>query len=134
MRLFTFFLVGVLLSTVTVMNAHAADGNVADRQYVCMMQDTLQVKPGVPVQFDGRTYYGCCPMCAQTMTAEPARYLKAKDPVTGETVDKASALIYGFQGSAFYFASDTSRQAFAAKPSQYTMQQCSITGSCSAGR
>ena len=100
-------------------SALAADGNVNDRKYVCMMQDALQVKPGTPIEHEGKTYYGCCEMCAEKLARNPERYTKATDPVTNVRVDKASAFIYALQGSAFYFETEESRGRFAQDPARY---------------
>ena len=93
--------------------------NISDRKYVCMMQDSLQVKPGTPIEIEGRTYYGCCSMCAGKMKADPVKYTKAKDPVSGILVDKSSALIFGHDGNAYYFDSEGTRTQFATNPAGY---------------
>lgn len=93
--------------------------NISDRKYVCMMQDSLQVKPGTPIEIDGKTYYGCCSMCAGKMKAEPAKYTKAKDPVSGLFVDKSSAFIFGHEGTAYYFDSEETRKQFANNPANF---------------
>lgn len=101
----------------------AAESAVAevidDKRYVCMMQDTLQTKPGVPIDHAGKRYYGCCPMCAEKMTADPARYLKSKDPVSHRVVDKADAFIFSHQGDVHYFESVETRKEFAVSPEKY---------------
>jgi len=53
-----------------------------------------------------RTYYGCCEGCKQRLRNEP-EVRTARDPVSGEPVDKASAII-GRQpdGHVLYFASE----------------------------
>ena len=107
------------LLLVAATSAIAADGNVDDRRYVCMMQDALQVKPGTPIEHEGKTYYGCCAMCAEKLAAHPQRYTKATDPVTSARVDKASAFIYALQGNAFYFETEASRKRFAKDPARY---------------
>lgn len=99
--------------------AFALAQNIDDHRYVCMMQDSLQVKPGVPIDYGGKTYYGCCPMCAEKMKADPVRYMKSKDPVSQGIVDKATALIFGHDGKAFYFESEANRRTFANNPSRY---------------
>ncbi|MBI5642933.1 MAG: TRASH domain-containing protein [Deltaproteobacteria bacterium] len=75
---------------------------------VCMVNDEVMNKPQIPVEFEGKTYYGCCPACVTTLkTDRTARY--AKDPLTGKEVDKAKAFITeGDKGAALYFeSSDT---------------------------
>lgn len=51
-----------------------------ERARVCMMQDEVEPKAGTPFEYEGKTYYTCCPMCADSITKEPERYTKAKDP------------------------------------------------------
>jgi YHS domain-containing protein len=97
----------------------AATGNIDKKEYVCMMQDMVLGKPGIPIQFDGKTYYGCCEMCKEKIKNEPLKYTKAIDPVSGASVDKASSFIYGLDGSAYYFGSAANRKTFAANPQKY---------------
>ncbi len=99
--------------------AAAENGNVEKREFVCMMQDTVMLKKGIPVEHKGRTYYACCPMCIEKLKADPTRHTKAQDPVTGATLNKAAAFIYNLDGFAFYFASEASREAFGRDPGQY---------------
>lgn len=99
--------------------AYAENGNIEQRDHVCMMQDSVMEKPGVPVQYMGKTYYGCCPMCSGKITSQPERYTKAKDPVTQVTVDKATALIFGYNGRAYYFDSEASRAEFSQSPDKF---------------
>lgn len=73
---------------------------------VCMANDRFMGKPQIPVAVDGRTYYGCCPMCKERLANEPG-IRSATDPVTGEVVDKASAVIaQDGSGMILYFASE----------------------------
>jgi YHS domain-containing protein len=97
----------------------AASGNVDKREYVCMMQDMVLGKPGIPIQFEGKTYYGCCEMCKERIKNEPQKYTRAVDPVSGKPVDKASSFIYDLEGSAYYFGSDANRKAFSSNPQKY---------------
>ena len=97
----------------------AANGPVANPAMVCMMQDMVLTKPGIAVEHGGKTYYGCCDMCKQRIASDPEKYTKAKDPVSGKVVDKASALIYGLEGTAFYFESKQTRAQFAKDPKKY---------------
>ena len=109
----------LLVAAIAPGTASAENGNVEKREFVCMMQDTVMLKPGIPIEHGGKTYYGCCANCSKTITAEPERFTKAQDPVTGATVDKAVAFIYGVEGSAFYFESEASREAFGRDPARY---------------
>ncbi|MBI3470765.1 MAG: YHS domain-containing protein [Candidatus Solibacter usitatus] len=97
----------------------AANGLAVKPELVCMMQDMVLTKPGIPIQHQGKTYYGCCQMCKDKIASDPERYTKATDPVSGKAVDKATAAIYGLEGSAYYFESKANLKTFAADPKKY---------------
>ena len=79
---------------------------VADASEVCMVTNQYMGSPQIPIDVDGRTYYGCCAMCKDRLDKEPATRTAA-DPVTGEAVDKATAVIVkNPQGKLLYFASE----------------------------
>jgi YHS domain-containing protein len=79
---------------------------VADPSQVCMVNDQYMGKPQIPVEVEGRTYYGCCPMCKDKLNNQASARL-AQDPVTGEQVDKSSALmVQDAAGKILYFASE----------------------------
>lgn len=72
---------------------------------VCMVNDALFEKDQIPVEVEGKTYYGCCQMCKARL-AEDAAVRSAVDPVTGNTVDKATAVPGALaDGRVFYFES-----------------------------
>jgi len=108
-----------LMTTLCLTMAFAASGNVEKREYVCMMQDMVLTRPGIAIQHEGKTYYGCCAMCKQKIKNEPAKYTKATDPVSKKSIDKAEAFIYGIDGTAYYFGSDANRKAFADNPQKF---------------
>lgn len=86
---------------------------ISDPSQVCMVNDTYMGKPQIPVEVDGRTYYGCCAMCKDRLHKEPATRT-ARDPVTHEEVDKATALmVQDAKGKISYFASEDSLRRFA---------------------
>ncbi len=79
---------------------------VSDPSQVCMVNNQFMGKPQIPIAVEGRTYYGCCAMCKDRLGNDPAART-AQDPVTGETVDKASAvIIQDSTGKVQYFASE----------------------------
>ena len=94
-------------------------GPVKDRSRICMMQDSMQPKPGLAHEYKGKTYWLCCQMCEQSFNADPERFAHAKDPVTGKVVDKATAPAYAVNGKAFYFSSEATLKTFAKKPARY---------------
>lgn len=72
---------------------------------VCMINNQLFEKDQIPVQVEGRTYYGCCEMCKEKL-AKDAAARQAVDPVTGKKVDKAKAVIAALpDGKVLYFES-----------------------------
>jgi YHS domain-containing protein len=72
---------------------------------VCMVNDTFFARDQIPVEVEGKTYYGCCAACKDRL-AEDEAIRFAVDPVTGERVDKATATIAARpDGSVLYFAS-----------------------------
>jgi YHS domain-containing protein len=73
---------------------------------VCMVNDALFQKDQIPVEVEGKTYYGCCQMCKAKL-AEDAAVRSAVDPVTGAKVDKATAVPGALaDGSVLYFESE----------------------------
>jgi YHS domain-containing protein len=73
---------------------------------VCMVNEHAMGKDQIPVEVEGRTYYGCCDMCKKALAADAAKR-SAVDPVTGKKVDKATAVIAAQEdGRVFYFESD----------------------------
>lgn len=85
---------------------------VTDPSLVCMVNNHFMGRPQIPVEVDGRTYYGCCEMCEGRLRSDSASR-SAIDPVSGNTVDKATALIARTaDGRTFYFESE---RTFAAR-------------------
>ena len=79
---------------------------VQERNQVCMVNDQYMGREQIPVTVAERTYYGCCPMCKGRLERDPAART-ATDPVTGGSVDKATAVIgRAPSGQVFYFESE----------------------------
>ncbi|HVE72108.1 MAG TPA: hypothetical protein VNI54_12130 [Thermoanaerobaculia bacterium] len=73
---------------------------------VCMVNEMAMGKEQIPVEVEGKTYYGCCEMC-KTALANDASKRTATDPISGKTVDKAEAVIGAQEdGRVFYFESE----------------------------
>lgn len=81
-------------------------------QYVCMINNKLFENPQIPVVVGEKTYYGCCPMCKEKLE-KSAEARSATDPVSGKTVDKATAVI-GAQadGVVHYFENEENLKKF----------------------
>jgi YHS domain-containing protein len=85
----------------------AGMSRVTDASQVCMVNDQFMGRPQIPVAVEGRTYFGCCPMCKDKLEKQP-EMRTAQDPVTGEPVDKAKAVIVqDSAGKVLYFASES---------------------------
>ena len=73
---------------------------------VCMVNNTVFPKDQIPVEVDGKTYFGCCEMCKGRLAKDEAIRM-ATDPVSGTQVDKATAILgAGADGKVQYFESE----------------------------
>ena len=71
-----------------------------------MVTNALFEKDQIPVEVEGKTYYGCCEMCKGRLKNDPQARL-ATDPVSQKKVDKASAVIgANAEGKVFYFENE----------------------------
>ena len=87
---------------------------VTDTDKVCMMNDRYMGTAQIPVDVDGKRYYGCCPMCKERL-ARDRRARVAVDPVSGKEVDKATALMARrADGSVLYFESEANLEKYRA--------------------
>lgn len=87
-----------------------------ESKYVCMINDQSFNKEQIPVEIDGKTYYGCCQMCEAKLKSDPSSR-NAVDPVSGRQVDKATAVIGTTHGgTVYYFESDENVKAFTTSP------------------
>jgi YHS domain-containing protein len=93
-----------------------------DRSKVCMLEDQLQPRAGLEEKYEGKTYFLCCSMCEEKFRSNPERYSKARDPVSGASVDKATAPVVGYKDRAYFFESDNSRATFAQDPERYVQR------------
>ena len=90
----------------------AGMSRVTDRSHVCMVNDFAMGRPQIPVEVGGRTYFGCCPDCKLKLETREANRV-GRDPVTGEPVDKATAVIVRDEsGKVYYFASEDTLRRF----------------------
>ena len=86
---------------------------VTDRSLVCMVNNQFMGRPQIPIEVDGRTYYGCCEMCKGRLGSDPSSRVST-DPVSGGTVDKATAVIgRSGDGRTLYFESEQNFAAYA---------------------
>lgn len=76
---------------------------IVPNKEVCMVTNTHFEKPQIPVEQNGKTYYGCCENCKATLQSD-ASSRQATDPVSKKSVDKARATIAANEeGGVMYF-------------------------------
>jgi YHS domain-containing protein len=89
---------------------------VVETKYVCMINNQRFNKVQIPVEVEGRTYYGCCEMCKGRLSGDPKSRV-AIDPVSGKEVDKAKAVIgANADGEVFYFENAENLKRYKASP------------------
>jgi YHS domain-containing protein len=87
-----------------------------ESKYVCMMTDHVFPKEQIPVVVEDKTYYGCCEMCEARLKSS-AESRVAVDPVSGQQVDKAVAVIGATpEGGVYYFESAENLKSFKGAP------------------
>jgi len=119
------FLLALMMTLTAFAPAMAADTDhahdkswlkPAKAQYMYMMNNKMFDKPQIAIEVEGKTYYGCCPMCADKLKND-ASLRTATDPVSGKSVDKASAVIGAdTHGMTYYFESKENFDKFAIGP------------------
>jgi len=99
-------------------------GPVDNRRLICMsMKNAVQAKEGIEVQYQGKSYYLCCQGCVSQFRNDPEKFRVAEDPVSRSLVDKAEGLVYAYKGSAYFFESEKTRQAFVKEPFRYVPEE-----------
>lgn len=89
---------------------------VEDLSQVCMVNNQFMGKAQIPVEIAGKTYYGCCAMCKGRLESDVTART-ATDPVTGATVDKATAVVgRDATGAVHYFANATNLARYRSSP------------------
>jgi YHS domain-containing protein len=84
-------------------------------ELVCMVNDAFMGVKQIPVEAEGKTYYGCCQMCVTKIKENQDNVRYGIDPYTHERVDKSEAFITlkpGQGKEVFYFASESNMKAY----------------------
>lgn len=113
------FMKKMILAALMVVFATAANAGEGahklrkvDAEFVCMVNNMAYEKQQVEAVVEGKTYYGCCPMCKEKLEKNPA-LRKAIDPVSGKEVDKADAVIGAMEdGMVHYFENEANLEKF----------------------
>ncbi|HLL54166.1 MAG TPA: hypothetical protein VK447_11495 [Myxococcaceae bacterium] len=99
-------------SSATPARTAAGLTRVTDASYTCMVNNMFMGKPQIPVQVEGKTYYGCCEMCKDRLANNPAART-AVDPVSKRPVDKSAAVIArADSGALVYFENEANLAAY----------------------
>jgi len=95
----------LVASTAVLADDAAAKVTRVASDKVCMVNDRSMAMDQIPVEVDGKTYYGCCNMCKDRLAKDEAVRF-AIDPVSGKKVDKAKAIVGALPGAeVLYFES-----------------------------
>lgn len=82
---------------------------------VCMVNDQVFDRDMIPVEFEAKTYYGCCNMCKARLTQDPEAR-RATDPISGKPVDKAKAVFGALPDhTVLYFESEKTFEEYLKK-------------------
>ena len=116
MKTITNLLFALIIIASPIMAGAAPNDGVAlkkvEPEYVCMINNKLFSNPQIPVSVEGKTYYGCCPMCEKKLK-QSSQARMAVDPVSGNEVDKALAIIGAKEdGTIFYFENEENLSAY----------------------
>lgn len=85
---------------------------VEDKKYVCMVTNRLFSDEQILIDVEGKSYYGCCQMCVKRLNNNPDNRT-AIDPVSGNEVNKAEAVIGADEENrVYYFESVSNLQTF----------------------
>ena len=100
-------LLALLLTAATVFAQDPAPPlTKVEAKKVCMINERFMNHDQIPVEVEGKTYYGCCAMCKERLANDATKRV-AVDPVSGKTVDKAKAVIgASSEGVVVYFESE----------------------------
>ena len=90
---------------------------IVENEKVCMVTDMHFAKKQIPVEVEGKTYFGCCQNCKATLSKD-ATARTATDPISGKSVDKAKAVIAArSDNSVVYFENEKNFKEYLKKNS-----------------
>lgn len=103
-------------TSIETANSTPQVGDHVPNNLVCMVNNAYMGMPQLEVEYEGRTYYGCCDMCQERIPKEKEARI-AIDPYSLKDVDKSEAYIVlvGDQGQVAYFENKKNYQELIAK-------------------
>lgn len=103
MKTIMMLFLSAFLSLSVFAQSHDSSWKVVKNEEVCMVTEAFFGKKQIPVEVNGKTYYGCCEGCKRTLNEKQAAR-EAIDPLTKKKVDKATATIAADRsGRVMYF-------------------------------
>lgn len=69
------------------------DGGTIPENMVCMVRGDIKNKASLPLHIGDKTYYGCCKKCLLKLEENVGNIRFTIDPITGESISKADAVI-----------------------------------------
>ena len=109
--------------------APEAEVKPAEDEATCpVMGKTGKKADMTPLEYQGTTYYFCCPGCVEKFKADPEKYLtppatpaedEAACPVSGEIGKQADMITYDYQDKTYYFCCPDCVETFKADPEKY---------------
>lgn len=112
-----FLAITLLFASVALAHSTPAGGPLkkVEPKTVCMINEQAMGKDQIPVEIDGKTYFGCCEMCKKALASDETKR-SAVDPVSQKKVDKAKAVIAAQEdGKVFYFENDENLKKYNAQ-------------------
>ncbi len=87
---------------------------IVSNDKVCMVNNRYMYVNQIPIKVDGITYYGCCEDCVMKIQKNLGDVRYAKEPITGDKVDKANAIIVQNikDGMVYYFGTKELADSF----------------------
>ncbi|MGB5928954.1 MAG: hypothetical protein WBH03_12330 [Cyclobacteriaceae bacterium] len=119
LSLFGFVLAGGLIYVFTdafnQIPVEVSENEQVPNELVCMVNDAFMGIEQIPVEADGKTYYGCCQMCVTKIKENQDNVRYGIDPYSQQEVDKSEAFIAlkpGKGKAVLYFASEENMKAY----------------------
>jgi YHS domain-containing protein len=111
----TFMLFALVFSSVSLFAAGSDSWKIVKNGDVCMVTNMHFARTQIPVEQDGKTYYGCCENCKATIQNDKSVRV-AEDPYSKKQVDKAKATIAANDlGAVLYFESASNFEKYQKK-------------------
>lgn len=108
-------IIGLLFYAFNRIPVEVGENEQVPNELVCMVNDAFMGIEQIPVEADGKIYYGCCQMCVTKIKENQDNVRYGIDPYTQEKVDKSEAFITlkpGKGKAVLYFDSEENMKAY----------------------